>query len=463
MDAEVRSTEPSRRGLVIGLMLCVVAIAFEASAVVTAMPAAAADLGDLPLYAWTFTAFMIAQVFAIVAAGLASDQRGPKGPLMIGFIVFAVGLVIAGSAPSMLALVVGRFVQGLGGGTMNLAVMVLIARLFDAKERAVLITWMSVAWMLPAFIGPSLAAWLSSALSWHWVFFSVLPVMALGGLLIFGPLRRSKVGPAEGGIDSAEAGTHRLRSAVLVSLGAAALQLAGQQLDLWSLAWVAAALVLLGFGLPALLPRGYRITGSGLAATVNVRILATGAFFGVDTFLPLMLVRSEQLSLAWAGVVMTIGSLGWTAGSWLQSRPWFRLRRDVIASIGAACTVAGLLLIAVAVWFPGSLLGLIIGAWVLAGLGMGLHMASTSLVVMQLSPEPEIGRNTSSLQLGEALGNSVAAGVAGTIFAAALSDQKLAFGAAFAAMAAISVLGLLSALRIGPVTNHSVDNISTSR
>lgn len=64
-DAPART---SRRGLTVGLLLSVGAVAFEAMAVATAMPAAAADLGDLDLYAWTFSAFMLASTFATVAA-----------------------------------------------------------------------------------------------------------------------------------------------------------------------------------------------------------------------------------------------------------------------------------------------------------------------------------------------------------------------------------------------------------
>lgn len=99
---------------------------------------------------------------------------------------------------------------------------------------------------------------------------------------------------------------------------------------------------------------------------------------------------------------------------------------------------------------------LIVGGWVVAGLGMGLHMASTSLVVMQLSVETEIGRNSSSLQVGEALGNALAAGVAGTLFTLAMPAQTLAFGTLFTAMTILAVAALASALRIGPVTNHSI-------
>ena len=453
-SAGVSARTESRRGLTIGLLLCVATIAFEAMAVVTAMPAAADDLGDLDLYAWAFTGFVIAQTFAIVAAGQFSDRIGPKVPLVVGFVVFAVGLLIAGAAPTMPVLLAARFVQGLGGGTMNLAVMVLVARVFDERERAVLLTGFSGAWMLPAFVGPPVAAWITDTFSWHWVFWSVLPLMAIAGALILNPLRRADVPPHEG----APASIRPLLWAGLVAAGAAALQLAGQRLDVWSVAWALGGLVLLWFGLPPLLPKGFRPSGTGLDAVIVVRTLAAGAFFGAQTFLTLMLVTAEGLSLLWAGGVMTVGSVGWMLGAWLQSRPWLRLRRDHIIVVGALSSALGLIGTALAGWFPGRLLAVAVVGWVLAGLGMGLSVASTSLAVMQLSPTAEIGRNTSSLQVGEALGNSVCAGLAGTFFAYGLAqgNQTLGFGSLLTAMFVVAALAIWSSLRIGELQNHSV-------
>jgi MFS family permease len=457
MGEEVRpaaAENVSRRGLVVGLLLSVTAIAFEAMAVLTAMPAAADDLGDLDLYAWAFTAFMLAQTFAIVAAGQFSDRFGPKLPMAVGFAVFAVGIVISASAPTMLVLLLGRFVQGLGGGTMNLAVMVLVARVFDERERAVVITGFSAAWMAPSFVGPPVAAWLSNTFSWHWVFWAVLPLMALGGGLILKPLREVDLPPHA----DVPAAPRQLAWAALVAAGAAALQLAGQHLDLSSLAWAAVGLGLLWWGLPPLLPQGFRATGRGLSSVIVVRALIAGGFAGGQTFLPLMLVRSEGLSLWWSGAILTIGSVGWMAGAWLQSRPWLRLRRDQIIVAGAVSLVVGLALASVSGWLPGRLLGLAVAGWVLAGLGMGLSLSSTSLAVMQLSEPVEIGRNTSSLQVGEALGNSVGAGLAGTLFALGLTraDQALGFGGLLTAMCLLAALSLASSLRIGAMSNHSV-------
>ena len=446
---------PSRRGLIVGLLLCVVAIAFEATAVVTAMPAAVADLGDLDLYAWAFTGFVIAQTLSIVASGQASDRFGPVRPLFAGFVVFGVGLALAGAATSMGWLVAARTIQGLGGGTMNLAVMVLVGRAFDGRERASLMTAFSAAWMVPAFAGPPLAAWLAETWSWHWVFWSVLPVLLLAALLVTRPLLRLSQPLPDAAVHTPR---RHLAMALLVAAGAASVQWAGQRIEPSSLAWLLLGLALLAGGLPPLMPAGFSPIGAGLSAVVNVRALTSGAFFGAQTFLPLMVTQAWGLSLQWAAVIMIVGSLGWMTGAWLQSQAWLRWRRDTIIVVGAVSTTVGLVAVAVATLLPASGTGVVMAGWAGCGLGMGLSNASTSLAVMQLSPAVALGRNTSSLQVGEALGNSLCAGLAGTLYVLGSGWPRpgAAFGALMAAMAMTAGLAVSASKRIGPVENHSV-------
>ena len=327
------SPDVSRRRLTVGLLMCVVAIAFESMAVLTAMPAAAADLGDLDLYAWAFTLFVIAQTFSTVAAGQFSDRHGPIGPMIAGFAIFTGGLVLAGAAPTMPVLLLARFVQGLGGGTMNLAVMVLVARVFDERERAALMTGFSAAWMAPCLPGPA-----DRSLARRHV------VVALGLLVgAAAPGRRrpagdraASAGVARSAPGPAESPRRHLGFAAVVALGAALLQWSGQRIEPVSLLWAALGLGLLIRGLPPLMPRDFSWIGRGLSAVVSVRTLTSGAFFGGQTFLPLMLVQARQLSLFWAGATMTVGSVGWMLGAWLQSRSWLRLRRDTIITVGAS-------------------------------------------------------------------------------------------------------------------------------
>jgi len=460
MEGVSESSRPagSRGALLAGLLAGVVAVAFEAVAVATAMPAAARDLGHVSLYAYAFTLFVIGMVFSTALAGRACDRVGPAKPMAAGVILFAAGLLAAGSAQSMLALVIGRFVQGLGGGAINVAINVAVAHVFAEDERARIMTWFSVCWVMPAFVGPPVSAWISGHLSWHWVFWSVLPLLGTSAALGFRPLvrlnRHHHPHPDAGARQVA------LWVAAAVAVGAVVTQAGVQRLgthgvDVLGVGGSLAGLGLLVLSVPRLMPAGFGRLRAGLPAVVVSRGCQAGAFFASESFLPLCLVELRHLSLFEAGLALTIGSLGWTVGSWLQSRPWLRLRRDQIILGGAVCTLAGVSMIVVFARHPGWSLALPALGWTLAGLGMGLSVASQSLAVMTLSKPAELGRNTSSLQVAEGLGNALAAGVAGAIFAALHSQHpgSVTFSWLFASAAVVALAATAVAGRIGSVRN----------
>lgn len=444
----------TRRGLTVGLLLCVTAVAFEGMAVVTAMPAAADDLGDLHLYAWAFTAVMIPQLIAIAVAGRLCDATGPVRPFLGGLVVFAIGVVIAALAPSMLVLLVGRFVQGLGGGAVNLSLMVVTARAYDPAERARIMTWYSAAWMMPAFVGPAVAAWLTENLSWHWVFWAVLPFAAIGLVVMAPGLSAVPDGP---GRDAEGPDPVPVHAAVAVAVGIGLLQVAGQRLEWTSLVWLALGIALLVWRFGRLMPRGFSPFAPGLGSVVMTRLVIAGTFFAVQAFLPLMLT-SRGVGLLVAGTVVTVASVGWLVGSWVQARPWLTLSRDQIIVAGAASVAVGTGVVAVAAWWSAVSLPAALIGFTAVGLGMGLLSASTALATMQLSAESEIGRNTSSLQVGETAGNAVLAGAAGTVFAALspVVPNEVTFGVLVTMLAIVALAGVASSLRIGYVENHSL-------
>ncbi|MFV0450888.1 MAG: MFS transporter [Propioniciclava sp.] len=434
-----------------GLLLCVLAVAFENMAVTAAMPAAATELGDLPLYAWAFTAVMIPQIVAITVAGRWADRHGPVRPLAWGLAIFAAGIVAAALADSMLALLVGRAVQGLGAGGISLALLVVTGRAYDRIRRARVMTWFSACWVLPSFVGPVIAAWLSESLSWRWVFWAVLPLVATGAALVLPGLVRLGIG----GSDQHDTQI-RLRAALAVAVGAALLQASGQDLTWWSLTGVVVAAVLLGAWLPGVMPRGFSLTAGGLSSTVLTRLLIGGSFFAMMSFLPLLLVQ-RGVPLVLAGASLALSSIGWLLGSWVQARPWLTLSRDRIVGWGAVAICAGLIVVAAGAWLPALGVGVPVVGSGIAGFGMGLAMASTSLVTMQLSLEADLGRNTSSLQVSEVLGNAIIAGGAGTLFAALPTTEGSpeTFGWIGMLLVGTSALGILTARRIGPVANYS--------
>ncbi len=105
-----------RRALTLGLVLTITLVAFEALAVSTIMPKVAADLGQIALYGWVFTAFFLGSLLGIVIVGGLIDQGGLVRPFIAGLGLFSVGLVIGGLAPSMPVLVGRASCRGWGAG-----------------------------------------------------------------------------------------------------------------------------------------------------------------------------------------------------------------------------------------------------------------------------------------------------------------------------------------------------------
>ena len=105
-----------QRTLAIGLVMGVTLVAFEMTAVITALPTISDELGGESLYGVALAAYTLADVVALVAAGELADRRGPTLPYVLSLCMFVIGLVVAASAPTMGVIVLGRALQGAGTG-----------------------------------------------------------------------------------------------------------------------------------------------------------------------------------------------------------------------------------------------------------------------------------------------------------------------------------------------------------
>src|SRR3954471_1859615 len=147
----------THRSLTIGLILTVSGAAFEALAVATTLPATIKDLGGLALYGWAFSAFMLTNLVGITVAGSEADRQGPARPFVVGVGLFVLGLTIAGLAPSMALVILGRAVQGFGAGVISSVAYVAIGRGYAESARPRMLAMLSSAWVVPGLVGPALA------------------------------------------------------------------------------------------------------------------------------------------------------------------------------------------------------------------------------------------------------------------------------------------------------------------
>jgi MFS family permease len=428
-----------------GLVLSTTFIAAEALAVITIMPRVARDLGGLSLYGWVFSSFMLGSLLGTVGAGRQVDAAGPVRPFLAGITLFVAGLTIAGLAPSMAVLVLGRVVQGLGAGAVPAVSYVVIGRSLPEELRPRMMAVLSTAWVVPGLIGPGLSAAVAGLLGWRWVFLGLIPLVVAAGSIALPSLRRL------GGPVGASSPRHRPLDAVCVVVGSALL-LGGVASRSWAVALV---LVLGGLALavPALsrlLPTGTLTARRGLPAVMLARGLLTFSFFGGDAFVTLTITNPLHHSIAVAGLAVTTATLAWTAGSWVQVHTARRWQNSTQLRCGVVLLLAGIVGMVLALR-SGVGVGVAVASWTVAGLGMGLAYAPTSLMMLREAPEGREGWAAASLNLSDVLGTALGTGLAGAALVVGahqgLSTREALTGA-FAVAGAGAVLALLVSARL---------------
>ncbi|WP_325004068.1 MFS transporter [Intrasporangium sp.] len=431
------------RLLTLAILALVTIIAFEAMAVSTAMPVVARELDAVRSYGLAFSFLLTAELLGIVLSGLWSDRRGPLPVLVAGQLLFAVGCVTAGLAVGFPMLLLGRLVAGLGSGLDIVAIYVVIGRSYPEALRPKVFSWISAAWVLPSLAGPPVAGLLTTTWSWRWVFLVVVAPIAVTFAVVLSQRGRIVGDAPRPAGDGSQRRVAWLGLAVAVAAGA--MQVGAERLvplDPGALLLTAAGLAAVALVFPRLVPHGTLWMARGLPAVLASRFLLTAAFNGAMTFVPLMLVASRGLTPALSGLMLSIGALGWSLGSFLQGREPLAAHKAALVSTGGACLSAGTAALAVV-----AALGLhhvVVGvASALCGLGMGLAMSATSVLSLSLSPLEQHGSTASSLNLADVLGSVMGISVAGAVFAA-LHDPAGADVAVFVLM--WSVLAGVAAL-----------------
>jgi MFS family permease len=446
------------RGLVVGLLAIVTCSAFEAMAVTTAMPVVAADLGGQRAYGLAFSLYLTASLAATAAAGSWCDHSGPRPSLLTGLGLMCAGLLLCGGAWDFGAFTLGRMVSGAGAGFMIVPVYVIIGQTLPAALQPVVFGWFSAAWVVPSLVGPYVSGLLAEHVSWRPVFFGVAPIV-VAAVIVMWPRVRA-LGPPEDKSMVAGEGRRRGLLGAGLAVGVAAAQWAVQSSADPAVRDAATPTVLglvglAGLGLvvatvPRLLPRGVLRIARGLPAVVVVRGLLTLAFFGSEAFIPLMLVDRYGLEPSIAGLALTGGALGWTAGSFAQAKGW--LPRPAFLVVGPAVLFACMLGVAAVVSTHAAPLLLAI-CWAVAGMGMGLSMSTTSVLVLELSDAAERGRNSASLQLADMLGGVIGTAGAGTLYSLLLNPDRTPGTGVFALLVLVLAVSALLAAIAGARTH----------
>jgi MFS family permease len=336
----------------------------------------------------------------------------------------------------------------MGAGVIPAVAYTSVGRAYPAALRPRVFAVFSSAWVIPGVIGPAAASALAGWLSWRVVFLALLPLVVLAAILALPALSDGLRDDVEDG--AAPRHDDRPRDAAVLVVGAALVLggLGAHQAALTA-AFVVVGGLLGAWAFVRLVPEGTLSLHPGLPAAVATRGILTFAFFGADAYVSLAATEAHDAPTWVAGLALTGATLGWTTAAWVQQRVvvtrgprWLVRRGFAILAAGIALTVLALGPVPV---------GLLVAAWTVAGLGMGLSYAPISATVLGEAAPGQEGTASASLQLTDVLGVSLGTGVGGVFVA--LGDGRgwataSSLTIAFAIALAVALGGMLAAGRL---------------
>jgi EmrB/QacA subfamily drug resistance transporter len=457
--------------------------ALDASIVNISIPSIARSFG-VPLTGeveWVITAYLVVVAAVLLSAGRLADMVGRKPIFVAGLVVFTIGSIVCGAAPSLRWLLFARAFQGLGAALIFAVNIAMITQAFPSARRGRALGVNAILVALGVSFGPTLGGLITRHLTWRWIFYVNVPV---GVVVVIAAcvLLTERAPPARARFDPA--------GAALLAVGLASITLGLSFGQDWG--WTSAGtLATLGVGLGALIGVGFverrvraplldpRIFHSRVFTMSLVSfVLCMLALFAVGFLLPFYFEDLRGYDVERSGLFLTPLSATLAIVAPLSGIAADRFGSRWLAPVGLAIACLGLYLLS-RLNAATPLLDLI-GALVVTGLGQGMFQAPNTRTLMAAAPRHAQGVASGILATGRVLGQSLSVALAGAVFArlggAAASDRLAAAGSdlppaelralqhtfthalhtAFLVCAAVSAVGVLTALVRGEKARASV-------
>lgn len=383
----------------------------------TVMPSAIGEIGGLDYYSWTTTLFVMASIFGAAISPNVIVGSGARAAYVLAALVFAAGSIACALAPSMPVMLLGRFVQGFGGGLLYALAYSVIRMVFAEHLWGRAIGLISAAWGVSTLIGPALGGIFAELDAWRWAFGSLVPFALIFAVIAVATL------PGRSG----EVTRITIPFVQLLLLAGATLVLSAGSLGVdvrWSYASVGGAvtliLLLLSIELRSrttLLPRDAYSRQSRLGI-----LYALGALLVIgmqpEIFVPYILQVLHGLTPLLAGYLAALMAIGWTIGS-LVSGGWQgravnrALRAGPVFGFVGLALLAGFLPRPLGQDWP-AYVPIAVGL-ILVGFGIGLAWPHLVTRVFQAAPEGQQEQATGSITTVQLFATALGAAAAGTL------------------------------------------------
>jgi EmrB/QacA subfamily drug resistance transporter len=433
---------------------------FAGSSVNVALPSLGGELGLSGLALnWVSTAFVLGTAVILLPMGRFGDIFGRKRLLAAGCAVFAAGSCLSGLAPTGDLLIAGRALTGIGSSMLAPTAAAILVASYPPKERGRVLGLNVAAVYLGLSAGPFIGGFVTVLLGWRGLLMLHV-VLAAGMMAMVLALLRDQWRNAHGekmdwagsAIYAAGLSALLIGFSELPGLGGMLLLLAGAAALGGFVAWE------LKCRHPLLNVRLFR--GNRAFALSNLAaMISYSATFSVAFFLSLYLQVLRGLPPQAAGLLLVAQPVVQAVFSPLTGRLSDRVQPRFLASVGMACCVAGLALLAIV--DAATPLVLVVAALVLLGLGFALFSSPNTNAVMGAVEHKHLGIASATISTMRVVGMAASMGLALVLFSVFLGQAPVspqsaepfmgALRAAFAISAVLCFLGIFASLARGKV------------
>jgi EmrB/QacA subfamily drug resistance transporter len=156
----------------------------DSTVIATSLPAIAADIGTGPLaLKLAITAYLLSLAVFLPVSGWTADRFGARRVFRTAIVVFMIGSIGCALSGSLTQFVLARMVEGMGGAMMTPVGRLILVRSVDKRELINAMVWVTLPALVGPLIGPPLGGFITTYISWHWIFLINIP-MGLAGIVL---------------------------------------------------------------------------------------------------------------------------------------------------------------------------------------------------------------------------------------------------------------------------------------
>ncbi len=423
-------SQMSRREIMavfVGLMMAMFIGSLDQTVVSTALPTIVGELGGVDHMLWVTSAYMLCSTVMMPLYGRIGDTYGRKYLFCGALVLFAMGSIICGVGGSMIALIIGRAIQGLGGGGTMILSQAIIADIFPPKERGKYMGIMGAAFGMSAVLGPLLGGWFTDSLGWRWCFWINIPLCVVAFFLALKCLPHSAHEATDVKFD--------VWGSITMAIATASLIIAiswGGNLYAWSdpiiiglfVAFAVFAVIFVMVESKAespIIPLNF-FTNRTFALTTAAGLLLMVGMMGVVSYMPTYIQITQGYNATISGYLMLPMMIGTmitaTASGFIAAKAkkikWMPIVSCLLAAV--ACGMLSTLTTSTATWL------LCVFLFVL-GFGLGLGQQVLVLMVQNEFSISIVGTATSANNFFREIGGTIGATVVGSVFTANLTKN----------------------------------------